>query len=269
MNACWKDHTTTTTPMTDEEEEQYWKAAHLYHTRSADIGIIPLYEVLNHHNGKINTRLSRDEEGGLIVTASVDILEGEPIYLSYAREGMESSIDVFNKYGFVEDYPQLWRWDGEELNVDKYFIPVWDHYAPNHPLYEISVISPTLGALSPTKQLVEVLGNQRRSLEEWSRRIRSHHGTVRSSHVHALRDAALALLAGLPTTLEEDEKILKLEKTELERLVGLGRDDVDKKYVIQAIEYRMAFKRALRLAVEVAEMEGLFYVDDDNMMEEL
>ena len=42
----------------------------------------------------------------------------------------------------------------------------------------------------------------------------------------------------------------------------MGREDVNKKDVIQAIEYRMAFKRALRLAVEIAEMEDVFYMDD-------
>lgn len=275
--------------MNENDMEMYWKAAHIYHTRSADIGLIPLYDLMNHHNGKINTRLSRDGNGGLYVTALVDIQEGEPIYNTYARNGWESSVDTFNSYGFVEDYPQLWRWDGEELtNVDvdetegegggdgkvgrghasnRYVIPISDHFAPNHPLYEILILTPSLGALSPTKQLVEVLGNERRSLEEWSKRINSHHGIVRSSHVHALRDAALALLNGLPTTLEEDEKILMLEKKQLDRLLGLGRDDVNKKDVIQAIEYRMAFKRALRLAVEVAEMEGVFYMDDDSMEE--
>ena len=100
------------------------------------------------------------------------------------------------------------------------------------------------------------------------KRIHSHHGIVRSSHAHALRDAAQSLLNGLPTTLEEDTKILRIEKKQLERLLGLGRDDVNKKDVIQAIEYRMAFKRALRLAVEVAEKEGNFYLDDD-MEEEI
>jgi len=141
-----------------------------------------------------------------------------------------------------------------------------DHFQPNHPLYEILLVSPTSAALSPTKQLVSVLGNTPRSLEEWSKHIHAHHVVLLSSHVRSLHDAALHLLNGLPTTLEEDEKILKLEKKHLERLRGMGREDRNKKDVIQAIEYRMAFKKALRLAVEVAEMEGAFYMDD---MEEL
>ena len=295
IQSCWReDYQDGNESMTEEEKELYWKAAHIQHTRASDIGLIPLYDLMNHHNGKINTRLSRDGEGGLYVTASVDIMEGEPIYNTYARNGWESSIDTFNAYGFVEDYPQLWRWDGEELEEEevedggesedeanngrktssrghssnRYVIPISDHFEPNHSLYEILIISPTLVALSPTKQLVEVLGNERRSLQEWTKCIHSHHGIVRSSHAHALRDAAQSLLNGLPTTLEEDTKILRIEKKQLERLLGLGRDDVNKKDVIQAIEYRMAFKRALRLAVEVAEKEGMFYVDDA-MEEEL
>jgi hypothetical protein len=100
------------------------------------------------------------------------------------------------------------------------------------------------------------------------KRIHSHHGIVCSSHAHALRDAAQTLLNGLPTSLEEDTKILRIEKERLENLIGFGRDVVNNKDVIQAIEYRMAFKRALRLAVEVAEKEGNFYLDDD-MEEEI
>ena len=282
-NTCWREFQEggNSSSMSEEEKELYWKAADMSLTRSANIGIIPLYDLMNHHNGKINTRLHRDGEGGLIVAALVDIMAGEPIYLTYARGGVESSIDVFNTYGFVEEYPQLWRWSGDELeegevasestkktasrghNSNRYIIPISDHFAPNHPLYEILIISPTLAALSPTKQLVKVLGNERRSLEEWSSLMHSHHGVVRSSYVHALRDAAQTLLNGLPTTLEEDTKILRIEKKQLERLLASGSDDVSKKDVIQAIEYRMAFKRALRLAVEVAEKEGIFYVDDD------
>ena len=293
MNTCWQEYQEGGyNSMTEEEKELYWKAAHLQHTRAADIGIIPLYDLMNHHNGKINTRLSRDGEGGLYVTASVNIMAGEPVYLTYARSGLQSSIDTFNAYGFVEDYPQLWRWDGEELEEEevvtkqggesedktnnngrtktsrghssnRYVIPISDNFSPNHSLYEILIISPTLAALSPTTHLVEVLGNERRSLKEWTKRIHSHHGIVRSSHAHALRDAAQTLLNGLPTSLEEDTKILRIEKERLENLIGFGRDVVNNKDVIQAIEYRMAFKRALRLAVEVAEKEGNFYVDDD------
>ena len=116
----------------------------------------------------------------------------------------------------------MWRWDGEELEEEevvtkqggesedetnnngrtktsrghssnRYVIPISDNFSPNHSLYEILIISPTLAALSPTTHLVEVLGNERRSLQEWTKRIHSHHGIVRSSHAHALRDAAQSL----------------------------------------------------------------------------
>ena len=44
----------------------------------------------------------------------------------------------------------------------------------------------------------------------------------------------------------------------------MGRDHVNKADAIQAIEYRLAFKKALRLAVEVDEREK-FDVDTDEL----
>ena len=78
-------------------------------TRTADIGLIPMYSTLNHHNGQVNTRLERDEDGELSVYALHDIPPNTPLYLTYGRSGLQSSVDVFNTYGFVEEYPQLWR----------------------------------------------------------------------------------------------------------------------------------------------------------------
>ena len=59
-----------------------WKALMIYVTRSAGLGIIPMYVLLNHHNGRINTKLVVDEEGGLSVIALTDISAKEPIYLT-------------------------------------------------------------------------------------------------------------------------------------------------------------------------------------------
>ena len=44
-------------------------------------------------------------------------------------------------------------------------------------------------------------------------------------------------IGALYVTLEEDEKILRMEKKQLERLQGLGREDVNKKDVIQLAKY--------------------------------
>lgn len=77
-----------------ELSEMDWKALKIYLTRAADIGLIPIYDLMNHHNGKINTVLERDAGGGLKVIALNDIPANSNIYNTYARSGWESSVDV-------------------------------------------------------------------------------------------------------------------------------------------------------------------------------
>jgi hypothetical protein len=228
-----------------EVSEVQLRALILFISRSADCGIVPVYHLLNHHNGLINTHLTVDEENGLSVIATTAIEPNEPIYLTYARGGFESTIDVFNNYGFVEDYPQLWRWSDMD--------------------FEILVVSPTLAALHPTETLKQVLGNGRRSMEEWKVEIDHHHATVRQSHANAMHGSALTILSELNTTLAEDEDtILPNERRLFEKAKKKGRVDQSKADTIQAIEYRLAFKKALRLAVDVAD-GGKFYADSEEL----
>lgn len=261
-----------------------FKALMMFITRACTRGIVPLYDLLNHHNGLINTRLAVDENGGLSVIASTTIEENEPIYNTYARGGWESSIDVFNTYGFVEDYPQLWRWSDDDMTrlaeedpnhaFGRYAGPDGENWGvdgdgrgfePNSPHYEVLVVSPTLAALHPTKSLVQILGNGRRSMEDWKAEIENHHATLRQSHANAMHDSAKAILSELPTTIEEDEKtILPNERRLFEKVKKKGRVDQSKADTIQAIEYRLAFKKALRLTADVAESHK-FYVDSEEL----
>ena len=50
----------------------------------------------------------------------------------------------------------------------------------------------------------------------------------------------------------------------LERAESFGRVDVNEGDVIQAMEYRLAIKKALRLAAEIAE-QGTFLADTDEL----
>ncbi|KAL3816110.1 hypothetical protein ACHAXA_011607 [Cyclostephanos tholiformis] len=250
-----------------------FRAFKMYITRAADIGMLPMYDLMNHHNGKINTRLSRDDDGGLFVISMTDIPAGAPIYNTYARSGWESTIDSFNTYGFVEDYPRLWRWtDTESGQLSEYH--AHDRYVkesedddlphPNSSSHEVLVISPTLAVLSPSKDLTYYLGNKQLSLDGWQKLIDNHHFHLRSSYVNTLRDSAMKMLEELPTTIEDDERLLASEKIQLERVHKMGRDHVNKADAIRAIEYRLAFKRALQLVVTVAERDQ-FFVDKDEL----
>mmetsp|Transcript_9712 Transcript_9712/g.18232 ORF Transcript_9712/g.18232 Transcript_9712/m.18232 type:complete len:244 (+) Transcript_9712:742-1473(+) len=241
---------------------------------------------MNHHNGFINTRLERDGKGGLKVIARTDIDMNEPILNTYARSGWESSVDVFNTYGFVEDYPQLWRWGDDELNQrhendpGHHFVRYLGNerllsreatpdpsirHEPNTHLYEILVISPDIAALYPTKELVSILGNGQRSTDKWIKMIEEHHAILRASHVHKVQDSIQTLFESMPTTINQDESILFHEKGLLEKVRDdKGSIDQHKADVIQAIEYRLAFKKAMRLALHIAQAEKEKFVQDSD-----
>lgn len=218
---------------------------------------------MNHHNGLINTRLERTDDGkGLKVITSTDISPNEQIWNTYARSGWESSIEVFLTYGFVEDYPQLWQWSDDELdkrnqeNADYHLTRYTGNgqrvaFDPNSSKFEILILSPTLVALYPSKELVSILGNGQRSMEEWEKMIAEHHKIIEHTHIADIEQSARALLEHVPTSIQEDEEILQREKYVFDKVNRKGRIDTNKLDVIQAIQYRIAFKKALQLTAEV------------------
>jgi hypothetical protein len=277
-------YTTACNDSNEQLTDVQLRAFSMFLTRAADLGMVPMYDLMNHHNGLINTRLEVDNDGGLSVISTTAIQAGVSIYNTYAREGAESSVDVFNTYGFVEDYPQLWRWSDKDMiqlvdddpnHAFQRYVNPEDNtvgvdvdgrgFEPNSHHYEILVVSPTLGALHPTKALVKVLGNGQRSIHEWEQDIAHHHATLRTSFVNAMHDSAQTILGELPTSIEQDETlILPNEKRLYEKVKKVGRVDPGKEDTIQAIEYRLAFKKALKLAVDIAEREK-FYVDSEEL----
>jgi hypothetical protein len=200
---------------------------------------------MNHHNGLINTYLEKTKDNGLKVFALTDIAPNEQIWNTYARSGWESSTDVFLTYGFVEDYPQLWEWGDDELDA-KYEENGNHHFSryagndnnlfePNSEKYQVLVLSPESAALYPTKELVSILGNGQRTMEDWKIWIKDHHSVLHATHVHDMQTSAKALLEeALPTTIEEDEKILAREKYLFDKVSKKGSVDQNKLDVIQA-----------------------------------
>jgi len=100
----------------------------------------------------------------------------------------------------------------------------------------------------------------------------THHIYLRSSYVNDMHDSATELLSSLPTTVEEDVILLQIEKENLEKLKQHGAvagGDMTNLLtifsdVIQAIEYRIAYKKALTLVVNIAD-GGIFHLDVDEL----
>merc|ERR1711862_896304 len=125
-------------------------------------------------------------------------------------------------------------------------------------------MGPDMAALQPTKKLVEILGNGR-SIDEWSERIAEHHSNLKLSHVSMVRDSVLTILAELPTTIEEDMLMIPREKKMLEKVRRVGRNDIYKGDTIATLQYRLAFKRALKLAADTADSPGRFFNDSEEL----
>ena len=255
----------------------------MYLTRASDRGLIPIYDLLNHHNGLINTRLVPDDDGGLAVVTTHEVKKGRPVYNTYARSGWESSVDVFNTYGFVEDFPQLWRWNddvvaeaarrdpghannryGRAGAEDSSVASDRAAFAANSDQHEILVVTPRLAAIAPTQALAGILGNGQRTIEEWEVAIGEHHANLRQTFVNEFATAVRTILDELPTTIQEDMRLIKSEKAKLEKVRKIGRNDVYKADAVKAMEYRLAFKMALRLGLDVAE-KGRFLVDSEEL----
>jgi hypothetical protein len=174
-----------------------------------------------------------------------------------AQEEMDHA---YHRYVTTDSY-------GDNIDENPNHLGGWDNklnFEPNSPHYEVLAISPTLAALLPTKHLTGVLGNGQLSLEGWQNEIINHHATLRSSHVDALYDSVTRILNSLPTTIEEDEEIIKRENMRLGMLKENGSLDVNVSDVVMTIEYRLAFKKALRLTMEVA-MREAFIRDSDEL----
>mmetsp|Transcript_2483 Transcript_2483/g.3696 ORF Transcript_2483/g.3696 Transcript_2483/m.3696 type:complete len:401 (+) Transcript_2483:85-1287(+) len=95
--------------------------------RSYDAALIPIWDMLNHHNGHYNAEqiTSIYDEVGTIVHASKAIFSGEEILASYDKcfdcgdDAMEQGTpEILKNFGFVEGYPHRWVFNGDDGKFD-------------------------------------------------------------------------------------------------------------------------------------------------------
>ena len=84
--------------------------------RGWDTVLCPLFDMINHHNGLINTEsTSVYDSKGFKVRSTKEILAGEEVYSTYDKcldcgdtASYWGTPEIFREYGFVETYPQRW-----------------------------------------------------------------------------------------------------------------------------------------------------------------
>eukprot|EP00527_Entomoneis_sp_CCMP2396_P009368 CAMPEP_0198138924 /NCGR_PEP_ID=MMETSP1443-20131203/2291_1 /TAXON_ID=186043 /ORGANISM="Entomoneis sp., Strain CCMP2396" /LENGTH=1220 /DNA_ID=CAMNT_0043800881 /DNA_START=48 /DNA_END=3710 /DNA_ORIENTATION=- len=98
----------------DDELEQ--RAFLLVLQRGWDEILIPIYDLLNHRNGKwMNTKSLGVRKESVKVVASKLIPAGDQVYSTYdncedcgGRAGTYGTPEILRDYGFVEEFPQTW-----------------------------------------------------------------------------------------------------------------------------------------------------------------
>jgi hypothetical protein len=209
-------------------------------TRASAVGMVPIYDLLNHHNGERNAKLQLTEMGVELI-AFEPISAGQQIYLSY---GIKSASTMFRDYGFVEPWPQIWTWIDSPSSERHTFALFPDNVAAIYP--DQSFLSEIWRTHTPLQQMQETAVQYTRELP--------------TAALIQFRTAAIALLEGLPTSIEEDMLILEGIKQSLSQLLLVATTNSNEskakttntKDSISAVEYRICFKEAILKALDAS-----------------
>jgi len=112
----------------DVTDEIAVRAAMHVVSRADDDLLVPIYDMYNHRNGKYyNTRMIPTRGTGYKIVARKNIQAGDQIYNSYnlcdtcgGRKDGYGTPEIFRDYGFIEDFPQRWQFEDQEIMFDLY-----------------------------------------------------------------------------------------------------------------------------------------------------
>lgn len=204
-------------------------------TRSAGMRFLPIFDLLNHHNGKLNTKSHADIHGNT-VTATKDILKGEEIFNSY-RGGRTTSSDIFRRYGFVEPWPQQWAWTDRLTSNEIRFLLLPDGSV----------------AISPPDSMSSRIGQESPELCDLRAEVDNHNMELSVEQLARFDHAGRSLLISIPTTVEEDVAVLSDLTHKLSLNANkVGEDALQVQDRMSAVTYRMQFKKAVEISLGVS-----------------
>jgi hypothetical protein len=195
-------------------------------SRASEVGMIPIYDLFNHHNGKRNAKLTLTDEGVQLLVVGDGISGGDEIYLSY---GLKTASTMYRDYGFVEEWPTAWNFQTAEGNNFAFL------QFPNG-----------IVAINPSADLLRAVWQSNTSLEEYL--------LLATAHTESLSSADLKTFVNaveneqFPTTFENDEITLALLLEEQDGGVSASNSGDNMSDRVSAIRYRIAHKKALASA---------------------
>lgn len=69
-------------------------------SRASEVGMVPIYDLLNHHNGKRNAKLFLSKEGVNLDVVGGSISTGEEIYISYGKKSLKYNSLIFSLHEY-------------------------------------------------------------------------------------------------------------------------------------------------------------------------
>uniref|UniRef100_A0A7S1BN43 SET domain-containing protein n=1 Tax=Corethron hystrix TaxID=216773 RepID=A0A7S1BN43_9STRA len=217
--------------------------------RASEVGMVPIYDLLNHHNGEKNAKLRLSDAGVQLVVVGGPVRQGQELYLSY---GVKTASTMYRDYGFVEAWPCCWNWKDAASGDNFAFVMFPDGVA----------------AINPTADFLRQLWNSksavRKPVAEFQASARRHMDSLPVEELVRFARAARTHLEGLPTTWREDGAILG-QKKELLAQTPDANDAASRtaQDVISAIEYRSTFKKALESALISSETAARILMGQD------
>lgn len=209
-------------------------------SRASEVGMVPIYDLLNHHNGKRNAKLTLTNEGVTLITVGDGniIQRGQEIYLSY---GIKTASTIYRDYGFVEEWPTCWNFK-DAASGDNFAFVVFPH----------GVV-----AINPSAEYLKYIWQTNNSsLDEFEAGAMRHTESLAVGDLERFAQAVRDHLEEFPSTLGEDELILEdyrkvLAEEQAALLVSSDSSNVED--MINAISYRIEFKSALTSSAIYAE----------------
>jgi hypothetical protein len=208
-------------------------------TRAAGLRFLPVYDLLNHHNGMLNTQSFATLKGDTITTTA-DIQKGEEIFMSY-RGGQENTVsEMFRRYGFVEELPQYYSWDQRDDESDG-----------GTSTMQFLILPDQIVTMYPPPSMLSQIGHNTLNIDDLLAKTEKHNQGLSTRQLMHFSKVGVDLIATLNTTVEEDTVILQKTKDNLlmmsHDLPGEIEELMD---IISAIYYRIQFKQSIKMALD-------------------
>ena len=200
-------------------------------SRANEVGMTPIYDLLNHHNGMRNAKLSIVEDGVQLIVVGGPVHKRDQLYLSY---GIKTASTMYRDYGFVEDWPSAWNFRSK----------TGDNFA-------FVSFPDGVAAINPTGDLLKSIWHSNMSLIEYQTLAETHMRNLKLADLERFVVCARDHLHGFPTTLQDDDAKLEeagialADKSIFES--GMAKSSIED--LESAIRYRSDFKRALNHAM--------------------